>query len=310
MKTKFMITKISLALYLSGSFGTSFAADQRVSFNNCTFNIDVSTVESASDSNKRKRDEEQTENLTPLKRARLERFAPESHPISEEIKEKARIFLESIAVEHNMRNFDTISSISSSQSEGAVLNDRGLAYEQGRGVPLNPEMAFECYKMSAAKNYSYGQLNLGLCYYDGIGTAIDDDRARYQMLQAVKQDNPYAVFLVGEWYEKGTLLPQNDSKAFNFYRLATSLGIPEAQYNLGRYYEYGIGVERDLWQAICHYQEAAHQNDINALFRVGNFYQFGIDEDGLYLRKNLETAKFYYKKGRIEEERRENATPF
>lgn len=294
MNVKLMIIKLSLAFCVIGSFGTSFAAEQTVSYNNCTFNIGVSTIER--DPNKRKRSDEQAENLSPAKRARLQRFAPANPPISEEVKEKARIFLESIAAEYDLGK---------TNSEGDELNSRGLDYELGRGVPLNPSMAFECYKMSAAKNHSYGQLNLGLCYYEGLGTTIDDKEARYHILQAVKQGNPSAVFIVGQLCEKGVVFSQSDSYAIKFYNLATKLGSPVAEYNLGRCYEYGIGVERNLWKALCHYQEAAHQNDIDALFRVGNFYQFGIDKDGIRLRKNLRAAKSYYQKGRDEEERLE-----
>ena len=77
----------------------------------------------------------------------------------------------------------------------------GTMYDQGKGVPHNPMIAFKWYSLSAELGYSRAQFNLA------------------------------------EMYREGFITAQDFKKALKWYRLAAEQGLAEAQCNLGSMYE-------------------------------------------------------------------------
>ena len=95
------------------------------------------------------------------------------------------------------------------QGYAAALNNLGIMYAGGRGVPQDDAQAVGWYRLAAEQGYAAALNNLGVMYAGGRG------------------------------------VPQDDAEAGHWYRLAANQGVGIAQYNLGSMYAAGRGVPLD-----------------------------------------------------------------
>ena len=66
----------------------------------------------------------------------------------------------------------------------------GLMFDQGDGVPANPEEATRLYEIAASKGVAAAQLNLGAILFNANKTPTDRERARQLFEQARQSDDP------------------------------------------------------------------------------------------------------------------------
>lgn len=106
--------------------------------------------------------------------------------------------------------------------------------------------------------------NLGLMYANGLGVPRDDAVAVKWYGQAAALGHIGAINNLGGMYEMGYGVPQNYAAAAEKYALAAKYGLSDAQYNLAVLYEAGKGVQSDALQSYIWYSLSAAQGDQDA----------------------------------------------
>ena len=116
----------------------------------------------------------------------------------------------------------------------------------------------------AAQGNPNAMNNLGLMYANGLGVPRDDAVAVKWYGQAAAVGHIDAINNLGGMYEMGYGVPQNYASAAEKYALAAKYGSSDAQYNLAALYESGKGVPNDALQAYIWYSLSAAQGDQDA----------------------------------------------
>lgn len=122
-----------------------------------------------------------------------------------------------------------------------------LLYENGLGVTVNQEKAFELFLKTAEIGYSKAEYMVGIYYLKGWGVAQDIDKAMHWLREAALHGNTHAQLLLGNIYEHGLsdtkqnkIVKREISRARAMYSLAAQSGNPLAQFQLAQMYSSGI----------------------------------------------------------------------
>lgn len=126
-----------------------------------------------------------------------------------------------------------------------ALQALATMYDDGIGVPRNPERARFYYEFGAAKNYAPAILSLGMQYERGAGVNVDVAKAYAYYKRAADLGNARAIYNVGLFREKGILIEKNEKLARELYEKSALLGDDVAMINLARLYARGIGGPKD-----------------------------------------------------------------
>jgi hypothetical protein len=102
----------------------------------------------------------------------------------------------------------------------------GVAYQQGRGVPLDRAQAAVWYRKAAEQGFASAQLNLGAAYYEGQGVPQDYAQAAVWFRKAAEQGDAAAQFNLGAAYLDGLGVPKDFAEAHFWLNRAVS-GKPE-----------------------------------------------------------------------------------
>ena len=151
------------------------------------------------------------------------------------------------------------------------MNQLGVLYRDGKGVPQDYRMAREWCEKSAAKNYAPAFHNLGDFYHDEKGVPQDYRRAFEYYTRGAELGNTASMTDLGWMYEHGEYVNVDYKEAFRWYTKAADKGRAAAMYHLGRMYEEGIGTNKDLRKAMDYYRQAAakdHKKAKEALARL------------------------------------------
>jgi TPR repeat protein len=181
------------------------------------------------------------------------------------------------------------------------MNNLGLLYETGRGVPTDLVKAKDLYQKSAEAGNPDAMVNLGRLYALGEGTQKDPNRA-FRWFKDAKDFGAldgfyhYALCL-----EVGFGTSQDKETAFLELQKAISLTNTEAQdfiphfadvlTHFGLMYKNGIGVEKSYEQAFQPFKRAADLGSSGAMVELGVAF-----ETGQGIPKNLSKARDYYQK--------------
>lgn len=120
------------------------------------------------------------------------------------------------------------------------LNNLGICYEFGRGVPKDLDLAFSHYKEAAEKGYLEGMLNLACLYFHNA----KETKSQEKFKEAAK------------WFH---------SIALN------EPSMPEPYFYLGQLNEFGNGLAKDLKSAFQYYRKGAKLDHIESLVKCGDF---------------------------------------
>lgn len=124
--------------------------------------------------------------------------------------------------------------------------------------------ALDGFQTLAAQGNPNAMNNLGLMYANGLGVPRDDAVAVKWYGRAAGIGHIDAINNLGGMYEMGHGVPQNYAAAAEKYALAAKYGLSDAQYNLAALYESGNGVPNDALQAYIWYSLSAAQGDQDA----------------------------------------------
>lgn len=189
------------------------------------------------------------------------------------------------------------------------MNNMGVMYQDGKGVPQDNQKAFEWYlrahnkampkpslmsllcmlmaqawrKMinkrcngiakAAEQNHADAQVNLGYAYAYGKGVAKNEKQAAhwYQKSGCAKRNAKaqFNLYSLGEGVEK------DDKQAVYWYQKAVTQNHVASQLNLGYAYAHGKGISTNNQQAAEWYQKAAEQGNAKAQFNLAILYANG-----------------------------------
>lgn len=139
----------------------------------------------------------------------------------------------------------------------------GVVYENGLGVPRDPQKAFEIYykvaKKGAGEVSTVAKYALGILYSQGRGIAQDRNEAVRWWLTAANEGFVPAQYNVGLAYDLGGGVSQNYPEAFKWYQKAADAGDARAMNQLGNMYTDGNGVAQNYVRAHFWYNVAASQ---------------------------------------------------
>jgi localization factor PodJL len=140
----------------------------------------------------------------------------------------------------------------------------GVRYSEGRGVPMNLELAAQWFDRAAAQGLTPAQYRLGSLYEKGQGVKKDLNKARALYIQAADKGNAKATHNLAVLYAEGIDGKPDYGAAGQWFRKAAQRGVADSQYNLGILYARGIGVEQNLAESYKWFALAAAQGDQDA----------------------------------------------
>ncbi len=133
--------------------------------------------------------------------------------------------------------------------DGEAMNNLGMLYDVGQGVPQNTKEALMWFRKSAEKGHAGGMSNLGRMLEQGRGTARHVDTAAAWFRKAADLGQADAQYNLGVLYERGEGVIKNDQHAAAWYSMAAASGQIDAQARLGQLYRAGKGVNKDYARA-------------------------------------------------------------
>ena len=162
------------------------------------------------------------------------------------------------------------------QSDAEAQTELGNAYNAGQaGLKQDYAEALKWYRRAAEKGFAMAQYNLGLAYEQGRGVPVDERQAFKYYLQAAEQGLAAAQFNAGNMYAAGRGIGRDLFEANLWFKQAAEKGIAEAQFNLGLAYETGRGVKKDEVLAARWYKQAADRGFARAQYNLGLLFEDG-----------------------------------
>lgn len=111
----------------------------------------------------------------------------------------------------------------------------GYCYENGQGVILNSQKAYELYMVAAEHGYSRGYRCVANCYFNGIYVEENMAEGFKWMEQAAEAGDVIAMYYCGALLEEGAEgLAANPKKAREWYKMAAAAGYDPAAAALSR----------------------------------------------------------------------------
>lgn len=147
-----------------------------------------------------------------------------------------------------------------------------IMYEQGKGVPKDPETSVYWLEKSMQLGYAPALHNYGLQMLekDELATALA------VLKRAAERGSPGSLYTLGKMYQYGVYVEENPLKAFRFVDLAAKAGHDKAQYNLGKMYRDGYGIAKDNVSSFKWFKTAAIQGNIKAQSHLASRYGKGV----------------------------------
>jgi TPR repeat protein len=160
-------------------------------------------------------------------------------------------WLEKAADNENIRAINTLGDIYRQQGElkNAVLYyekavtlgslegycNLGYCYQEGLGVVLNSQKAYELYKFAADHEYNRAYRMLASCYTNGIYVEPSMAEALNWLTKAADNGDVIAMYYCGSILEEGDEgVPADKKKAREWYKKAATAGYEPAQVALSR----------------------------------------------------------------------------
>lgn len=213
------------------------------------------------------------------------------------------------------------------QGNAGALNNLGIAYESGKGVERDENMAREMYQEAAALGHVSAQSSLGYLhlkqrrfdvaldwlrkaadgkdkeayyhlaqmYHHGLHVQRDDQHAYQLYSKAADLNHPYALLEVGHALFTGRGVKKNVDQAFLLYKQSADCGVSEAENSVGVMMEEGVGVLRDVNGAREWYERAAGRGNGDAMLNLALMEESGVCGD----EKNEQAALEWYKKAAV-----------
>jgi len=166
----------------------------------------------------------------------------------------------------------------------------GIAYSQGRGVPVDLPEAARWFLKGAQHGNSHSQCSMGCALLNGAGVERDAAAGHEWFQMAALQDDPQGHFLLGLSFGLGDGAPQDPVRALECFVAAAQQDHPRAAFEAGRAYLFGKGVPRQKGTAVRWLTKAARLGYSEAKVYLGLMLKFG---DGV--KVNFEEAARWFR---------------
>ena len=146
----------------------------------------------------------------------------------------------------------------------------GKIYEDGIGVAVDTDKAFEYYKKASDLNVLEAYPLLGNLYvfHEGYGS----EGEAFELFMKSK-NLPESKRLLGFCYENGIGTDEDAYKATEWYKSAAEDGDVIAQYNLAECYRTGSGAVKDTNLVAYWYKRAARQGDTDSIEALERYFE-------------------------------------
>ncbi|MBI1396242.1 MAG: hypothetical protein GC151_09715 [Betaproteobacteria bacterium] len=162
------------------------------------------------------------------------------------------------------------------QGDPRAINNIGWLWARGEGgVKQNFQEAMKWFRHAAKMGYTVAMNNVGLLYSRGDGVPRSDEEAFKWWMRSAERGDAWAMTAVGDMYENGAGVPQSYELAFMWYREAAYEGDGLGMWNLGHLSEEGLGTEKDIAKAVEWYRKSAEHGYGPSIYRLGRFYESG-----------------------------------
>lgn len=268
---------------------------------------ETSTISLTTETQKLKREDEETFSKTGIKIIR-----------GEDGKVKDRImppYIDSVGDDRNQQKFEDLTLQGDAESIEAIeeneikalewltraadMGDAQAQFDIGEfwESRRNYDKAMEWFNKAAMQNNALSQYRLGLLYFKKQNGEQDDVQAFNWLGQAAAQGNMDALYYLGLMYEEGRGgVGVNYDEAFQLYKQAAEAGQEDAQFRLGVMYAEGHGVKKNDVKALEWYAKAAKQGSEDAQNALSRLY-LKISKDEI---KALKKNSIVVTQGRIE----------
>jgi TPR repeat protein len=176
---------------------------------------------------------------------------------SDALLQYAEIFHDQVAIADALKQMRAYAG----QGYAYDMNNLGLAYQKGTGMPPQPDLAIAWYRKAADRGYSISQYNLGSIFENAPGGG--PEALKWYTLAAAQGDS-VATNNMGFMFENGKGVTQDYSRAAQFYEKAAAAGDMRGEYHLGTLYDRGLGVAKDDRLAMQWMIKAAQSGDHDA----------------------------------------------
>ena len=165
--------------------------------------------------------------------------------------------------------------ISSGQYDCAYL--LGYAYDYGKGIEVNEELAEENYQICINNSenqelISNSQFELAGILWKKASDQCDMNNIIKLYEDAINNNNYKAMYLLGDKYYSGYKIEQDYDLAMFYFRMAARYNYGRAEFNIGKMYESGLGVIKSYEKAIEWYKLASTHGEVKALESMGDVY--------------------------------------
>lgn len=100
--------------------------------------------------------------------------------------------------------FEKFNEIKNEDIEGNILYYLGYMYDNGYGIKKDEKLAFEYYKKSAEKGFTFAEYSLGQAFLQGRGVKLNDAEAIYWLSKAAEKGEYMSQYVLGSLYYEGT----------------------------------------------------------------------------------------------------------
>jgi TPR repeat protein len=176
----------------------------------------------------------------------------------------------------------------------------GTFYENGWGVPKDPQLAIEWYKRSAGNNNQAALYNLATTYWVGKGVAKDSVEAAKWFRAAAELGMPDAEYHLGLMYSLADGVPKDGAEAAKWFKKCAVAYLESANRGgarmgdeiydrLGAMYANGNGVTTDRAEAAKWFRKAADLGSPDAEYNLG---VLSLKGDGIPMDK-MQAAEWF-----------------
>lgn len=172
---------------------------------------------------------------------------------------------------------------------GDTVNELGLKYLNGVGVPVNYVAAMNYFKKAAHMGNLDAMINIGKLYQEGLGVVQNNYEALGWYKAAANKGNVEAMYLTAKLYNSSNDISKNKELAIQFYEKAASFGYEDAMFPLACLYEekfvylqnmsikefektdgaqYLINLGESSTKAFVWFKKSAELGNVEAMFRT------------------------------------------
>ena len=153
----------------------------------------------------------------------------------------------------------------------------GVAYKQGRGLPVDLDKAFYWFERSARGKDPQGLVEFARLIMWGGAEQYEASYALELLNEAAEMDTVKAFLELGLIHQGGDLVPVDLKRAFDYFIRAADVadgGDAEAMRQVGLAYIGGFGVERNVARGIGYLKRAANQRSGLAMLDLAHTYLY------------------------------------